>query len=621
MSSFICPECETRCDVELCPTCGTRTLKMKQETQDPMIGKILDGRYKIESLIGRGGMGAVYKAVQTSMKKIVAVKLIRMENASETEAVKRFHREVKAASLLSHPHSIKVFDFGQSEDGDLYMVMEYLDGKSLGKALKTDGPFAPSRALKIVGEVAQSLAEAHSVGLVHRDLKPDNVMLLDIFGDPDFVKVLDFGIAKFMESGEAAVTRTGVAVGTPHYMAPEQARGRQNLGPSADLYALGVMLFELLSGAKPYDAESSVEVLFMHVQNPIPELPDDCPASDSLRDLVRRMMAKAPEARPTAEELIATANALRPQEAGFLEQTHAATLVRPAITPGKPVRAVTGQEPARGKTPSRSQPVPRTAVIPAARDDAPVNLPPRRTTGGQRARGIQEDEPKKSGKGLVIGIVLGVLLLALGGGAYWMFGRPAPQPEVVTPTPVAQPTPPPEKKAEPVKMRLESEPKGALVRDGDKELGRTPLVHEFAPGTTRRALVFKLDGYQELAADVDIRSDGSFVARLKQTLLKMKLESEPSGAVVKDGEKELGKTPLIHEFAPDTTKRTLLFALDGYRDLSQDVEVKADGVFLARLEPKPKDRPVRSSSSGGASRPPPPPDKPKSDKGYKRLDF
>jgi len=199
---------------------------------------------------------------------------------------------------LSHPHSIKVFDFGQSEDGDLYMVMEYLDGKSLGKALKTDGPFAPSRALKIVGEVAQSLAEAHSVGLVHRDLKPDNVMLLDIFGDPDFVKVLDFGIAKFMESGEAAVTRTGVAVGTPHYMAPEQARGRQNLGPSADLYALGVMLFELLSGAKPYDAESSVEVLFMHVQNPIPELPDDCPASDSLRDLVRRMMAKAPRLGP-----------------------------------------------------------------------------------------------------------------------------------------------------------------------------------------------------------------------------------------------------------------------------------------------------------------------------------
>ncbi len=528
MSLFVCPECETRSDAELCPKCGTRTLKVKQEVQDPMIGRVLDGRYKIESLIGRGGMGAVYKAVQTSMKKIVAVKLIRMENADEGEAVKRFHREVKAASLLSHPHSIKVFDFGQSEDGNLYMVMEFLDGKPLGKALKASGTFTPARALKIVADVAGSLAEAHSVGLVHRDLKPDNVMLLNIFGDQDFVKVLDFGIAKFMESNEAAVTRAGVAVGTPHYMAPEQARGRQTVGPSADIYALGVMLFELLSGHKPFDAESPVEVLFMHVQNPIPELPDDCPASDALRDLVRRMMAKSPEARPTAEELIATANALRPGEAGFGEQTAVAVA---------PVRRSTGTQPAR-----------------------PVV--------------VEEAAPKKSHKGLVMGLVVVGVALALLGGAYWMFGRGGA---------VEPPLPP---LATALKMRLDSRPPGATVKDGATELGKTPFVHEFEPGTTRRALLFRLEGHADLTQDIEIQADGVYLAQLKPLPLKMKLDSEPQGALVKDGRRELGKTPLSHEFEPGTTQRTLQFVLDNYEDLTRVVDIKADGTFVAKLGKK-----------------------------------
>ncbi|MBM4397995.1 MAG: serine/threonine protein kinase, partial [Deltaproteobacteria bacterium] len=302
MSTRICPECDARISLEVCPTCGIKTL-MERRTEarkDPLLGRTLDGRYRIESIIGRGGMGAVYRGLQLATGQVVAIKVVRAEAAEDLDAAKRFHREARAASLLTHPHTIRVFDFGQSEDGDLYMVLEHLTGRTLGKARKAEGRFPEARIVRIAGEVCQSLMEAHAVNLAHRDMKPDNVMLLDTPGHPDFVKVLDFGIAKFLSgsSGESQVTRTGAVVGTPHYMSPEQAQGVRLLTPAIDVYALGVIVHEAVAGTKPFDGDSAFEILMSHARNPIPELPPDCAVTPALRTLVRRMLAKDPAARP-----------------------------------------------------------------------------------------------------------------------------------------------------------------------------------------------------------------------------------------------------------------------------------------------------------------------------------
>ena len=306
MPSRVCPDCDFGSDAILCPKCGHRTMRERKagDVVDPMIGTDLDGRYRIDSIIGRGGMGSVYRGLQLATGQTVAIKVIRAESAENMEAAKRFHREARAASLLTHPHTIRVFDFGESEQGDLYMVLEFLAGRTLGKVIRADGCMPEQRVAKIGCEIAQSLSEAHSTGLAHRDLKPENIMLVDAFGDPDFVKVLDFGIAKFLSgsSGESAVTRTGAVVGTPHCMAPEQATGSRALTPAVDMYALGVMLFESVCGFKPFDGDSPLNILMAHVRDPVPELPGECAVSIGFRGLVRRMLDKEPSRRPSAPE-------------------------------------------------------------------------------------------------------------------------------------------------------------------------------------------------------------------------------------------------------------------------------------------------------------------------------
>jgi serine/threonine-protein kinase len=287
------------------------------DAPDPLLGRLLDERYRIQSLLGRGGMGAVYRALHVSMNKVIAVKVVRPELCDTLEAAKRFHREARAASMLSHPHTIRVFDFGQTDDRMLYMVMEYLDGRSLAKVI-AEGPLPAERALRLAGEVAQSLVEAHERGLVHRDLKPENILLLDAAGHPDFVKVLDFGIAKFLtgSSGVSSVTGTGAVVGTPYYMAPEQASAPQGLTAAVDVYALGVILYEMLTGHLPFRGDTPMEVLMAHVTGPVPELPPDLVVSAALSDLLRRMLSKSPEQRPTAQALLGELAALRAGENG-----------------------------------------------------------------------------------------------------------------------------------------------------------------------------------------------------------------------------------------------------------------------------------------------------------------
>ncbi|HSS02404.1 MAG TPA: serine/threonine-protein kinase [Kofleriaceae bacterium] len=260
--------------------------------QDPFVGKLIDGRYEIQARIGEGGMGVVYKARQTTIDRVIALKMLNAQVAGDPTWVQRFANEARACSRLQHPNTIRMFDFGQTPDGRLFMTMEFLDGVSLRDGL-AKGPLAPHRVVKILNQCCASLAEAHSIGIIHRDIKPDNVFLLNMAGQPDFVKLLDFSVAKLLE-GDRMKTQAGVVFGTPQYMSPEQGRGLP-LDARSDLYALGILAFEMLTGAVPFHDDNPMTVIQMHLHATVPPLPQSVPYS--VQQIVRRALEKEPSRR------------------------------------------------------------------------------------------------------------------------------------------------------------------------------------------------------------------------------------------------------------------------------------------------------------------------------------
>jgi serine/threonine-protein kinase len=310
--------------------------------RDPLLGTTLDGRFAIEAALGRGGMGVVYRARHLLIEQRVAVKVLAGAGSAPIDATRRFVREARTAFLLDHPNCVRVTDLGATADGLLYLVMEYLDGRTLGTELSIDGPLAPARALHVAAQVARALDHAHGRGLVHRDLKPDNVMLLVRDGDPDFAKVLDFGLARMFDADVARaaavsitpLTRQGIVFGTPEYMSPEQALG-QGVGPPADLYGLGCLLYCALTGVPPFSGRTEMEILTAHVREP-PVAPSarrpDLGLPPMLDGAVARLLAKAPAARPSdaraaAEELDRLRAILAPGSGNALPSVASATLV------------------------------------------------------------------------------------------------------------------------------------------------------------------------------------------------------------------------------------------------------------------------------------------------------
>jgi serine/threonine-protein kinase len=257
------------------------------EAHDPFVGKVIDGRYEILERVGEGGMGVVYKSRQMSIDRIIALKMLNSQMAGDQTWVQRFYNEAKACSRLQHPNTIRMFDFGQTQDGRLFMTMEFLDGVSLRDALAR-GPLAPQRVIKILIQCCASLAEAHSIGIIHRDIKPDNVFLLNMAGSPDFVKLLDFSVAKLLE-GDRMKTQAGVVFGTPQYMSPEQGRGLP-LDARSDLYALGILAFEMLTGNVPYNDDNPMTIIQMHMNGAVPPMSESIPYA--VQAVVRRAMEK-----------------------------------------------------------------------------------------------------------------------------------------------------------------------------------------------------------------------------------------------------------------------------------------------------------------------------------------
>ncbi len=298
----ICPECNARFDTNVlrCPHDDSPTLVIERE--DDLIGRTLEDRFTIRSLLGVGGMGAVYRAHQHSMDRDVALKLLKRDLANDEQAIKRFFREAKAASRLTGPHVITVFDFGQTSDGLLFIVMELLKGRSLARELRDHpGAMAPARAVRIVLQVLDALAEAHESGVLHRDLKPDNIFLLS-GRDDDFVKVLDFGIAKMLGGDSTSLTNTGMIFGTPTYMSPEQGQG-YDVDHRSDLYAVGVILFELLAGKPPFRADTPLALVYKKVHEKAPlvyHVNPDVQVPAGLDEVLSQLLAVRPDDRPVS---------------------------------------------------------------------------------------------------------------------------------------------------------------------------------------------------------------------------------------------------------------------------------------------------------------------------------
>jgi serine/threonine-protein kinase len=475
-----------------------------------LLGKVAADRYRILEPIAKGGMGRIYKAEQVGLGRMVALKVLDDRTLDPEGFRKRFTLEASTSARLSHPNIVVVHDYGSFEIEGVrryFMAMELIDGPTLGAVLKQEGRLPLARAAFIAREVARALRDAHRQGVVHRDLKPSNVMLVER-QDGEHVKVLDFGIAKVMQTeddAEEQLTHEGVLVGTPRYMSPEQLTGG-TVDPRSDLYSLGVLLFQMISGRTPHAARDHMQAVVAHLQDPTPELPDDVvnDVPPALRDVIRTCMQKT----PTERYADATA---------FLRALDAAAASLPGwMGPQGPMGSgehVMGRLSGFGAPEDPSYPSgsgPRSVVsivgtpppqpLPTVNPDAPTRVErPDPTPAPVLATAAAASAPASSRAALVG--TIGVLVALLIGVVAWALTRAPAEP--TTPPPVTtahEPTPPPTTTATPppttpvdeapparFRLTIASTPVGASVTESGRVVGQTPITLELDPEALREA--------------------------------------------------------------------------------------------------------------------------------------
>jgi tRNA A-37 threonylcarbamoyl transferase component Bud32 len=446
-----------------------------RDRRDPYVGSVIDGRYKVETVLGEGGMGVVYRCIHTIIGKKLALKVLRADLARDGEVTERFLNEAKSASAIGNPHIIDISDFGQLPDGSTYFVMEYLMGQSLTAAIGVGQSMPLPRLVKVGRQLGEALAAAHAAGIVHRDLKPDNIFLIERGSEKDFVKILDFGIAK-VSSSEGKLTRAGAVFGTPHYMSPEQAAGME-VDHRGDVYSLGVILYELAAGKTPFDADNFMGVLSQHMYKAPPSLRDLAPnpaeVSDGLEAIVAKCLAKRPELRyQSMHELVADLDRL-----------------------------------GAGSTPG--------AVFGGNKTDL--------ASPAQYYGDAIDPEAAPKGRGVLIGVLVCLIALAAGGALYTLMNeKPAPAAPVAAPEPLAPKVLPPASKPEtlpgPVlrQVLIATEPVANVYR-GTNDLGMSPVSVEIAEGQTIE-LSIRAEGYKDARVIVDSTSESRQSIRLEKVV-------------------------------------------------------------------------------------------------------
>jgi tRNA A-37 threonylcarbamoyl transferase component Bud32 len=433
------------------PTICATLLPMTQgepQAADPLVGTVVAGKYTIVKQLGEGGMGCVYLAEQklgTSVRK-VALKTLHKHLSHDPAIKARFDREAGTVAALEHPNTIQVYDFGEMEDGTLYLVMEFVQGRSVADILEKDGPMPPERVENILRQVCGSLAEAHGHGIVHRDLKPDNVVLCERAGTKDWVEVLDFGIAKRSsehDPNEAKLTQQGMVLGTPPYMSPEQFTG-QPVDLRSDIYALGVMTYEMLVGKYPFEANTAWEWASKHMTEaprPIETQALGAHVPERMRHAITRALAKNKDERfSTVKEFYEAFSGT-----GLPNQTAVMAQAGPGQAPNHPGADAYGAPPGGGRAKTEMGAPAMGAGPPAGAMTPPyggAGMGPGMGTGApagaappaDQARvpaGPQHSPAKKGGNGLVIGLAALAVLL-IGGGVLALVLRGGKPTVVVT---------------------------------------------------------------------------------------------------------------------------------------------------------------------------------------------
>ena len=431
-----------------------------------MIGRVIADRFRVVSLIARGGMGKVYRAEQAPLGRLCAIKILNpnYNGDADPEFHRRFFREASIASKITHPNSVTIFDYGKTDDEIYYMAMEYLEGQTLHHALREVKTMHEERVGKIAGQICRALREAHSLGVIHRDLKPANIFLMKHGDDEDFVKILDFGLVKHVnERPEEQLTQTGLFMGSPKYMAPEQIQGG-HVDTRTDVYSLGIMMYEMLAGRVPFDRASSVNILMAHVGEPPPNMREVNPniaCSPAMEEIVMRSIAKDPNERPSTMDDVLMA--LRRVYGVSMTGQLAAINTSGSFAP---VHLVNGPPSASGSIP------PATAL--SSGPSASISM-----LGAEYTPAHQQDQARKTRWWIGLGVLLAAAVGGLLGMVAFRMSAPpeplAPKPVVAATTTVAAATTSAATAltAAPVTevtLSINTEPPGASVREDANEL-------------------------------------------------------------------------------------------------------------------------------------------------------
>ncbi|WP_437814510.1 protein kinase domain-containing protein [Sorangium sp. So ce1078] len=534
----------------------------RSEPIDPLLGKVLNSKFKILSMLATGGMGTIYRGEQIPLGRPVAIKVLIPNQASrqlDPNFHKRFFLEASILARLQHPNIVTVFDYGRIEADDqerYFMAMEFLEGETLFRRVRRQGRLPPPEAMRIARQIARGLREAHKHGVVHRDLKPSNVMLVSNEDSEEAVKILDFGLVKQLGDDSEELTQQGAFLGSPRFMSPEQiSHGKVDL--RTDIYSLGVILYQMLCGKVPFESEKSIQILMAHLQQPVPRMKDRNPDVDipePLEALVMRCLAKDPDGRPATMDALIQGLGECARGMGVTTAFGGTQITSFESLPGVQISSRS----------STMQALKEAVTLPAPSTDDEASG---RTSGvgtgvaaattadaSKGAAGAQEARP--GGRKAVILAAIGAVVVAAV--AFVLTRNPAPSEATTAPPPAAAPAPtgtPSDPKGAPSFMLIiESIPPGAEVLEDGKSLGLTPLQLSIENEQVRaapRRLTLQKEGFQPYSivqgpSEMSVQT----VARLAQAAAPAKTDEQPSGS---GGRRTWGR-PARPAAPPPTTK-------------------------------------------------------------------